>query len=122
MDGEQSLKVMLCTMLAIAVIDTILRRILNVNHKGFWRIYKPHNKRLGIIEELVFVLFFIIIACAFYFHFLADPYVLFFLLAVIIWLIKGIDEWRYNRVEKEYIFSWLNSGVFFFVLLFKFFG
>jgi hypothetical protein len=106
----------------MTVIDTILRRILNVKNKGFWRIYKPHNKRFAIIEELLFVLFFIVIAFNFYYQFLADQYVLFFLLATFIWLLRGIDEWRYNRAGKEYTISWLFSGVFFFVLMLKIVG
>jgi prepilin signal peptidase PulO-like enzyme (type II secretory pathway) len=122
MSGGLFLEVLFCILLAMIVIDPILRKILNVKQKGFWGIYKHHNKSHAIIEEFLFYLVFLVFLCDFYFHFLEDPFVLFYILAVLIWLLRGVVEWQYSREGKEYIFNWLFSGAFLLGLIIKLVG
>lgn len=112
----------ICINLAMLLMETILRKICNIKHKNFWRKSEPYNKNFERIKEFACYIFSLIVLCDFYFRSLADIYLLFYIFAALLWLLRGINYCIYSRPGKGYVLSWLCSGTFLFILIFKFFG
>jgi len=109
--------ILLCIVVPYLACDLLLRKILNVKHKGFIGKDDRHNKIYPIIEKWTFILFFLVVLSDLFFHFLSISYVLVWVLFAFIWSLRGFEEWKYNRDGKEYIFNWLGSGVFFIIFM-----
>ncbi|MBP0725277.1 DUF4181 domain-containing protein [Bacillus sp. RG28] len=121
MEGRQILKV-ICIMLAMILMEAILRKIFKIKYKNFWGKYESYNKNFERMKEFAFYIFFLVVLCDFYFHSLADAYLLPYIFAALVWLLRGIDYWIYSRPGKGYVLSWLCSGTVCFILIFKYFG
>ncbi|MBP0725276.1 DUF4181 domain-containing protein [Bacillus sp. RG28] len=114
--------ILLCVAAAYLVCDLLLRKILNVKNKGFIGKDERHNKIYPIIEKWAVILFLLVVLSDLFFHFLSIPYFLVWILFAFIWSLRGIEEWKYNRDEKEYIFNWLTSGTFFIIFMLEVVG
>jgi len=116
------LMILLCIAAAYFGCDLLLRKILNVKYQWFKGKDERHHKIFSITEKWTIFLFFLVVLSDLFFHFLSLPYFLVWLLFAFIWILRGIEEWNYNRDKKEYIFNWLCSGTFFIIFILEVVG
>jgi len=87
------------------LLEILLRKILKIKYKGFIGKYKHVNQKYKTIEKYTFILFASIIIINIFLQKVEDPFIFAWVFFMIMWFIRGFEEWKYDRDAKEYIIS-----------------
>ncbi|MGM7722154.1 DUF4181 domain-containing protein [Metabacillus sp. Hm71] len=108
--------------LTMFIVDFLLRKLLRVKHKGFFGRYEHFNKNYALAEKYTFIIFLVLLISNIFIQFVNDPFIFTWALLTFIWLIRGIQEWKYDKENKEYIFSWIGSTTFLIIIALSLIG
>lgn len=103
--------------LTMYIVDFFLRKILRVKYKGFFGRYKHFNKNYALAETFTFMIFLVLLVVNIFIQLVNNPFILTWAFLTFIWLIRGIQEWKYDKENKEYIFSWIGSTTFLIIIV-----
>jgi hypothetical protein len=87
------------------IVDFLLRKLLVVKHNGFFRKYEHFDKKYALVEKYAFIIFIVLLVSDIFIQFFSEPFILVWIFFMFIWFIRGIEQWKYARENKEYVFS-----------------
>lgn len=115
-------------LIIIVAIYTLLYYLLHKlfkvekRQKGIFGKYEHLDERIEKIEKYILYIFLVLIGINIFIVFAENPFHLLWLYFGILWLLRGFEEWKYNKQSNEYIVNWFSSVYFFGIACWLFFA
>ncbi len=113
MEGGREMTLVYLLILAVVYIflDLAMRKKLNTKmKKSYWRSFKGRRPLFIILEMVMLAAFLVLI-------FVIPPAytsVFMFLFFFFLYVIRGFEEWKFERKQKEHYHSWFGATFFLF--------
>lgn len=92
------------------ILDLLLRYILGIKLKKAFKKFEHHDLIFKNIDRWLFIAFLLFLLVNIFLSFMDMIVVVFIYLAITSFL-HGIQEWKFDKENREYIFTWLGTGV-----------
>jgi len=92
------------------ILDLLLRYILGIKLKKAFKKFEHHDVMFKNIDKWLFRVFLLLLLINIVLSFM-DMIVFVFIYLAITSFLHGIQEWKFDKENREYIFTWLGTGV-----------
>jgi len=91
------------------ILDLLLRYILGIKLKKAFKKFEHHDLIFKNIDRWLFIAFLLFLLVNIFLSFMDMIVVVFIYLAITSFL-HGMQEWKFDKENREYIFTWLGTG------------
>ncbi|WP_226668240.1 DUF4181 domain-containing protein [Metabacillus litoralis] len=99
--------------LVLGLIELLFRRLFKMKKVGLFGKYEHHTIKFEKREKILFFSFMLVLMINIIFEMIVNNLLILTVYIMLSSLIRGIEEWQYDRESKEYVFSLANVSCFF---------